>query len=277
LLAGVEAGGTKFICGWGTGPRDLVVSEPIPTTTPEETIARVVAWFGARRTRPRALGIAAFGPLDVARGRILKTTPKLAWRDCRLQERLAAALGVAAVADTDVNGAMLAESRWGAAMGLDPAVYITVGTGVGVGVMVNGAVVHGKLHTEAGHLLLPRLEGDAFAGGCPHHGACLEGLACGPAFAARLAAGQTEAEADRYVADALARGILNLTYTVSPHVVILGGGVMKRKGLLARVRRALVAHNRGYAPLPKLVRPGLGDRAGVLGAIALAGSLKQGR
>jgi fructokinase len=268
LFAGLEAGGTKFICATGTGPRDLRVSQPIPTTTPDQTLARVIDWFASRRVQPRALGIASFGPLDVARGRILPTTPKLPWRNCALQDRLSEALGIRATTDTDVNGAILAESRWGAAIGLDPAIYLTVGTGIGAGVMVNGNVVHGQLHTEAGHLLIPTA-GD-FPGVCPHHKNCLEGLASGPAFQARLAAGQSESEAQAAIADALALGIVNLTYTLSPRIVVLGGGVMKRRGLLAQVRQALASHNRKYAPVPRLVKPALGDNAGVLGAIALA-------
>ena len=254
----------------GTGPADLEVSRPIPTTTPGQTLAAVVEFFRGRRLR--SLGLASFGPLDPARGVIARNTPKAAWRGCHLQDRLAQALGVRVHTDTDVNGAALAEGRWGVAVGRDPFLYITVGTGIGVGGFVNGGLLHGQLHPEAGHLLLPRAVGDRFAGICPIHGDCLEGLACGPAMAARIQSGQGEAAAVAFAVDALAKGLLNLSYTLSPHLVILGGGVMKRPGLLASVRRQMVLQNRKYVVLPKLVRPKLGDRAGVLGALALAGA-----
>jgi len=269
IYAGVEAGGTKFICAVGTGPDGLKLSAPIPTTTPDETLARVADFF--RPHRVHALGIASFGPVDPVRGIITRTSPKLAWRGCQLQARLQKALGgVPASTDADVNGAALAESRWGAAGGLDPCVYVTIGTGIGAGALVNGSLLHGVLHPEAGHFRLKRAPGDLFPGVCPSHGDCWEGLACGPAFEARLAFGQTAEEAQRHLASAIAYGVMNLAYTLSPRVLILGGGVMKRPGLLAQVKAAVKQQNNRYAPMPRIVRPGLGDRAGVLGAIALA-------
>lgn len=231
---------------------------------------QVAAFFHGKRFR--SAGLATFGPVDPAKGVITNKTPKVAWRGCRLQDRLEQALGVSVRTDTDVNGAALAESRWGAAVGVDPFLYITVGTGIGVGVMVNGGLLHGMLHPEAGHLLLPRARGDAFIGCCPVHRDCLEGLACGPAIAARLQGGQTEEEAVRFAADALAKGLLSLSYAFSPQLLIVGGGVIKRKGLLAAVRLEMKRWNSDYVSLPNVVRPKLGDRAGVLGALALAGA-----
>lgn len=270
LFGGVEAGGTKFVCAVGTGPDDLTVSAPIPTTTPRETLPRVAAFFKGRRLR--SLGIASFGPVDPATGTIQRTTPKIAWRGFPMQRWLEEELGVRAITDTDVNGAALAEHRWGAARGVDPFLYLTVGTGIGGGGLVNGRMLHGLLHPEMGHVHVPRHPRDEFAGVCPSHGACLEGLACGPAIAARLTTQAPELVWD-CVADALAWGLLNLSYAFSPRLIVLGGGVMKQRGLLASVRSCLRAHGQRYAPLPRLARPALGDRAGAAGAIALAQSI----
>lgn len=264
---GIEAGGTKFICAVGTGPDEAEVSEPISTTVPGETIPRVIEWF---RSRPpvHAIGIGAFGPVDVRTGMILRTTPKIPWRGAKLQERISKALEVPVVTDTDVNAAAFGEFRWGAAQGCSQFLYLTVGTGIGGGGMANGELLHGLLHPEMGHLHLPRHPKDRFAGVCPAHGGdCMEGLICGPALAAREKRGQ---DADEFAAHYLALGLVNLNYAFSPEKIILGGGVMKRAGLLARVKRRLRELNRGYAPLAKIERPKLGDRAGVLGAIALA-------
>lgn len=267
MYGAIEAGGTKFYCAVGRGPEEIEVSEPIPTTTPEETIGRVMEFFRGRAAVER-IGIGAFGPVEIARGMILRTTPKRAWRGCRLGERIEEGLGVKVVTDTDVNVAALGEYRWGAAQGCDPFLYLTIGTGIGGGGLVNGGLLHGRLHPEMGHLHVPRHPRDRFAGVCPAHGGeCLEGLVSGPALAAREQRGQ---DATEYAAHYLALGLLNLSYAYSPRKIVLGGGVMKRAKLLGLVRAKLKLANKGYAPLPRIERAALGDRAGVLGGLCLA-------
>ena len=172
MFGAVEAGGTKFVCAVGTGSGDLLVGQPIPTTTPRETLAAVIAFF--RPYRLQAVGVGSFGPVDLAAGRITRTTPKLAWRGYGLRKALEDGLGVPAYLDTDVNAAAWGEYRYGDAP--DPFLYVTVGTGIGGGGVVNGKLLHGKLHPEMGHLLLPRASGDTFPGLCPAHRDCLEGL-----------------------------------------------------------------------------------------------------
>lgn len=258
LLGGIEAGGTKFICAIGSGPEDIEVCEPIATRSPEETMRDVVSFFAGRGiTR---IGIGSFGPVDLSRGAITQTTPKLDWRGVPIRSIVEKALDVEAVIDTDVNTAALAERYWGAAVGCDDFVYVTVGTGIGGGAMVNGRLVRGLHHTEMGHIRVPRVKGDRFAGVCPLHGDCLEGLASGPAIA----------KGARHTAEYLGWAMMNITGVLSPKLIILGGGVMKTPGLLGGVREHLKNELKGYVPMPKLVRPKLRDNAGVLGAIALA-------
>jgi fructokinase len=291
LLAGVEAGGTKFACAVGTGPDDLRAEARIPTTTPAETLARVAAFLrdAAREHGPvAALGVACFGPADVdpdspAWGRIT-STPKAGWRDTDVLGPLRAALpGLPAAFDTDVNGAALGEGRWGAAVGLRDFVYVTVGTGIGGGAVVDGRPVHGLLHPEMGHVPVARDPArDPFRGGCPFHGDCLEGLASGPAMEARWGRPPRELhghpEAWALEADYLAAGLASVVMVLSPRRVILGGGVMEATGLLDLVRPRLAARLNGYLRHPALrgdlrdflVAPALGARSGVLGAMAMA-------
>lgn len=253
-VGGIEAGGTKFICAVGSGPSDVEVSPPIPTRDPEATLRDVIAFFAGHKVK--RIGIGSFGPLDLRNGSISKTSPKLDWRGVPIRKILETRLGVKCAVDTDVNAAALAEHRWGAAQGIDDFAYITVGTGIGGGAMVGGKLVHGLLHPEMGHLRMP----PSVRGVCPSHEDCLEGYASGPAIA-KFGPERTA----RY----LALGIINIATVLSPKRVILGGGVMKTPGLLGAVRQELKKEI--YVPMPKLVRPKLGDRAGVLGAIALAG------
>ncbi len=250
---GIEAGGTKFVCAVGSGPEDVVVSDPIPTREPEETLRDVISFFAGHKLK--RVGIGSFGPIDRGRGRIAKTTPKLEWRGVPLGPVIEKALGVETIFDTDVNAAALAEHRWGAAREIDNFVYLTIGTGIGGGAMVRGKLLHGLHHPEMGHL---RMAGDGH-GVCPSHADCWEGYACGLAIAAR---------GGERTADYLAWGILNIAAVLSPELVILGGGVMKTPGLFAAVRDQV--KREPYLAVPRLVRPKLGDRAGVLGAIALA-------
>jgi fructokinase len=288
LVAGVELGGTKSVCSLATGVDD--VCEEIRIETGEagptlDQIARTLARWHA--TRPLAgLGIASFGPLNLdARqpgyGRI-GSTPKPGWSEVDLLAPLRA-LCVPVSLDTDVNGAALAERCWGAAQGLDHFVYVTVGTGIGVGTIVHGRPIRGAGHSEAGHLRVGRLVGDTWPGACPFHGDCVEGLASGPAIAARVGrSAQTLSQDDpawESVAAALAGLLHDLALTVAPERILVGGGVADGQAhLLPRIRRLLVRSLGGYAHAARIgsdvdryvCAPALGRRAGPLGAIALA-------
>jgi fructokinase len=276
-LGGIEAGGSKFVCAAGAGPHDADFAE-FPTTTPEETIAGVVEFFRAREP-VAAIGIASFGPIDPrpksATFGYITSTPKRAWRNFNLAGAVVDALGVPVAFDTDVNAAALAESRWGAARGLSSFVYITVGTGLGGGSIIDGRLLHGRLHVEMGHLRVPHdLARDPFPGNCPYHGDCLEGLAAGPAIEARwgqpghlLPDGHAAWELE---AGYLALGVVNWTCTLSPERVVLGGGVMRRQELFPKLRALVAALLNGYLEPPEIVAPELGARAGALGAMVLA-------
>ena len=289
MYAGIEAGGTKFVVAVGTGPEDL--SEPVsfPTTTPRQTLDRAIATIRelvAEDGRELgAIGVASFGPVDLHPTSptygYITTTPKPGWGGTDVVRPLAAALDVPVGFDTDVNGAALGESRWGATQDLDASVYVTVGTGIGGGAIVAGRRLHGLLHPEMGHLLVRRHPDDHFPGACPFHGDCLEGMACGPALAARWSRPATDLGPDEPAAVSLeahylAQLVVAVSLVVSPRRIVLGGGVLHLPGLLDGVRaetRRLLA---GYlAALDDdldryVVAPGLGDRAGVLGALALA-------
>jgi fructokinase len=285
ILGGIEAGGTKWVCALGTGPDELD-SVVFPTGAPDETIARAAEFLSRAGGALAAVGVGSFGPVDLRRdsptwGRIT-TTPKPGWRDVDLAPALEQALGVPVGFDTDVNAAALGEGRWGAARGLDTFCYVTVGTGIGGGVLANGRVVHGLLHPELGHIRVPHDRGrDPFAGICPYHGDCFEGLASGPALAARRPGLRHDAwpeEALELEAHYLALGLAALIGVLSPQRIVLGGGVMKQPTLIDRVRDRVRALGCGYFAAPELtdrideyiVQPGLGDRAGVLGAFELA-------
>lgn len=276
-FGGIEAGGTKFVCAVGSHPADLEAVE-FPTTTPQETIQKVVGFFQSRQPLD-ALGIGSFGPIDPnpksATFGYITSTPKLAWRNFDLAGSLRAALHVPVAFDTDVNAAALAESRWGAAQGLETFLYVTVGTGIGGGAMVNGQLLHGRQHPEMGHIRVPHeRERDPFPGNCPYHGDCLEGLIAAPAFEARW--GQAphllppgHAAWDLLV-HYLALGLANWISTLSPEKVILGGGIMQRMELFPQLRSRVGELLNRYIDPPDLVPPRLGARSGVLGAIALA-------
>jgi fructokinase len=278
---GVEAGGTKWVCGIGTGPDDLHALETFPTTTPAETLARAAAFFD-QNGGVSAIGVGSFGPIDLRAGRIT-TTPKPGWAGTDVVSVLHGALGVPVAFDTDVNAAALGEGRWGAAMGLDTFCYFTVGTGIGGGVIAGGRLVHGLIHPEVGHMLIPHDRArDPFGGSCPFHGDCFEGLAAGSAIEWRWGKPGEElggrSEVWELEAEYLALGVVNVICIVSPQRVILGGGVMKQPSLLPLVRARVRELLAGYIVAPELtdgldeyiVGPALGDRAGVLGAIELA-------
>ena len=291
LLGGIEAGGTKFVCGIGTGPADLEVFT-FPTSSPDDSIRRALAFFrGAAGPRLSSLGIASFGPIDPNRdssryGQIT-TTPKTAWRNFDIVGEVAKALPVPIAFETDVNAAALAEGEWGAARDVDDYVYITVGTGIGGGVVVNRRPVHGLLHPEIGHLHLAQREDDSFAGICPFHGNCLEGLASGPALAKRWGCPPESLPATHPAweleAQYLSMSVCTLVYTLCPRRVILGGGVMQQNALFPMIRRNVVRLLNGYIDTAEfhdaidsyIVSPRLGSHSGVLGAMLLGGQLLQ--
>jgi fructokinase len=271
VFGGIEAGRSKWECAVGNGPDDLRAVSTIPTSTPAETIGEAVAFF-EREGPVDALGIGSFGPVDLARG-VITTTPKPGWAHTEVAGELGRRLGVPVAFDTDVNAAALGEHRWGAAQGLDTFAYVTVGTGIGGGVLVDGVPVHGLQHPELGHVRIPHdRDEDPFPGLCPFHGDCWEGLAAGPALEARWGRPAHELEDDApwaLEARYLALGLLALTAVVSPRRIVLGGGVLNRAGLLERVQRQLDQLVNGYVAVPELVPPALGSRSGVLGALAL--------
>jgi fructokinase len=288
VFGGVEAGGTKFVCAIGTGPDDVRARAVIPTTAPGETMAAAVEFFASHAGVPvAAIGIASFGPIDLDPRSptfgCITTTPKRGWSDTDVVGPFRARLSVPVGFDTDVNGAAVAEHRWGAARGLGTVVYLTVGTGIGGGALVGGRPVHGLVHPEMGHVRVPRDPAvDPFPGACPFHGDCLEGLASGPAMEARWGARSETLAADHPAWDLEARylalGIVNVIAVLSPERVVLGGGVMRAAGLLPRIRRHVLDALAGYVRAPAIVDDidryivpaALGDRAGVLGALALA-------
>lgn len=288
IFGGIEGGGTKFVLLIGAGPDAILDELRIPTATPVETLGRAIEFF--REPRPgvhlAAVGVASFGPIDVDRTSptygYITTTPKPHWAHTDVVGLLGEALGVPVGWDTDVNGAALGEARWGAGRDADPLVYITVGTGIGGGAVVGGDPVHGLLHPEMGHLLLPALDGDTFPGICPYHGRCLEGLACGPALRQRVGRPAETLSPDDPVweieAHYLAAGLLSIVEILSPQRIVVGGGVAGTPGLLDRVRARMVQLNNGYIARPSLgeeidrfvLAPGLGNRSGALGALELA-------
>lgn len=289
LLGGIEAGGTKFLCGIARGDGHILEQARIPTAHPDETLAAVDAFF-ANAVRDHgplaALSIGSFGPLSLrptaADFGAITSTPKLAWQNVNLVRHFARTLDVAPTLDTDVNCAAVGERLFGSGRGLDTFCYVTIGTGIGVGLLVGGLPHGGANHPEAGHIRLPRAPGDTgFAGTCPFHGDCLEGLASGPAMQARwgipaerLPAGHAAWDlASDYIAGLCA----TLTYIVRPDRIILGGGVMDGPDMIARVRAALLVKLAGYDAsmaavdmATYLAPPTAGASAGLTGALALA-------
>jgi fructokinase len=290
LYGGIEAGGTKFVCLVGSGPGDVRERIQIPTTTPEHTLQETLDFFRAAETRAgklAAVGIASFGPVDLRPDSptygFITSTPKAGWANVDMLGAVRRALGVPAGFDTDVNAAALAEWRWGAAQGLDTFIYLTVGTGIGGGGMANGHLMRGLVHPEMGHVRIPHdWVADPFAGTCPFHGDCLEGLASGPAMQARWLQ-PAERLADDHPAWALearylALALVSYICTLSPERIVLGGGVLCRGTLFPRLRQQTLDLLGNYVRAPEIldridsyiVSPRLGANAGVLGALALA-------
>jgi len=283
MIAAMELGGTKTVVAIGESDGTLQEEYRFPTTSPEETLKNAAQWIKERGT-PSAIGIAAFGPVQVNPkaknwGDMLKT-PKPNWSGYSITSQLREAFPDAKLTlETDVNAACLAEARIGAAEGLDNVAYITIGTGIGAGLLCDGRLVHGALHPEFGHVLLPRKDGDDFKGNCPFHGACLEGMASGPAIQKRWGTAGGDLSPDHPAWDTeawyLAHGIQALLAIAPPERVVIGGGVSQAEGLHMKTEELLVKLANGYFPAlekkPYVVPPELGQEAGIRGALMLTG------
>lgn len=279
LFGTVELGGTKTDVAVGTSFGDLSEPHRIPTTGPEETLGEVIEYLSSRQVA--AVGVCSFGPLDLDRnGRRFGTmlsTPKPGWSGHPVLAALSAGLEVPIKIDTDVNGAALGEGRWGAARGMDNHAYVTVGTGIGAGVVVNGGTVTGPHHPETGHIAVRRREGDRHPGSCPYHGDCLEGMAAGPSLEARFGNPDTWAGSDAVldtVTHYVAQGMVALLYVACPERIVVGGGVSGLPGFHNRLRTRVVSLVADYPePIdPDLLisPPGLGRLSGLAGGLILA-------
>ncbi|WP_342048495.1 ROK family protein [Bacillus sp. OTU530] len=280
MLGAIEAGGTKFVCAVGDEKGNLSEWIQIPTTIPSETMAKVIAFF--KEYDLDAIGVGSFGPIDVNRESstygYITSTPKMAWRNFPFVQALKEAFPVPIGFNTDVNAAALAEVTYGAAKGLDSCLYITIGTGIGAGAVIQEKLLQGWSHPEMGHILVKRHPQDDYQGRCPYHSDCLEGLAAGPAIEERWndkginlveRMGVWDLEG-YYLAQALMQYILIL----SPKRIILGGGVMNQKQIFPSIYKYLQNFMNDYVSLPELteyiVSPGLGNAAGITGSLLLA-------
>ncbi|RPI29976.1 MAG: ROK family protein [Chloroflexota bacterium] len=286
---GIEAGGTKFVCAVCSGPDEWIAKTQFPTTTPDETFGRVIAFFQeqAQKVRIESIGIGGFGPLDLNPASptfgYITSTPKPGWSNTDFIGAIRRGLRIPVLIDTDVNAAALGEHRWGAAQDTRSFIYLTIGTGIGGGALVDGRLVHGLIHPEMGHMFIPHDRNiDPFDGSCPFHGDCFEGLASGPAIRKRMGMPAETLPANdpvwALVAGYLAYALSNLICILSPQRIVLGGGVMQQAQLFPMTRQRVVEILNSYVSSPAItqeidafiVPPALGSRAGVLGAIALA-------
>ncbi|GGF30482.1 fructokinase [Halobacillus andaensis] len=284
-IGAIEAGGTKFVCAVGNEEGNIFEKVVIPTEAPEITMPKVYDFFSDKGIEK--MGVGSFGPIDINEkggtyGQIQKT-PKIDWIDFPLAGDIEEKLGIPVVVDTDVNVAALSEARWGNATDVDTCLYITVGTGIGAGAIVNGGTLTGLSHPEMGHIAVRRHEQDTFAGTCPYHKDCLEGMAAGPAIEARWGKAGVELADDPIVwemeAYYLAQALVNYIYILSPERIIMGGGVMQQEQLFDLIRKNVVEMLNGYVSSPRLTKehindyivpPGLTNEAGVKGALGLA-------
>lgn len=283
LLGALEAGGTKMVLAIGNENGEILEQISIPTETPEITLPKIIDYFKEKEIK--ALGIGCFGPIDPDKASktygYITSTPKLAWIDCNIVGIIKESLGIPVGFDTDVNGSALGEATWGSTRGLGTSIYVTIGTGVGVGVYQNGGLLHGMLHPEAGHVPLGRHPEDFFEGVCPYHPNCLESLASGPSIEKRWGKKAYELEPSHkaweleayYIAQALVGYILLL----SPHRIVLGGGVMHQTQLFPLIREQVKAQLNGYLKTALLddmdsyiVPAALKDDQGIMGGLKLA-------
>ena len=281
-LGAIEAGGTKFVVAIGDENGNVLERDAFPTTSPEETVQNIFKFFDGKDIE--ALGLGCFGPIDPDLKSptygYITTTPKPGWTNYNIvgaiQEHYP---GLPIGFDTDVNGAALGEAYFGAAKGLDSALYLTIGTGIGGGAIVEGNLVHGLLHPEMGHMMLTVREDDQYAGKCPYHGTCFEGLAAGPSLEARTGIRGELIEQNSEVWDVqayyIAQAAVQATVLYRPEVIVFGGGVMGQEHMLRRVREKFTALLNGYLPVPDvteyIVTPAVsGNGSATLGNFALA-------
>ncbi len=297
LFAGIEAGGTKFVCALGNGKGELFERITLPTTTPEETLPKIIDFFKQHNSQEqlKAIGIGCFGPIDTNPASptygYITSTPKTAWINCNIVDTFKKAFSAPVGFETDVAAAALGEYRWGAGQDLKHVIYMTVGTGIGAASVINGHLLPGLGTQEMGHMLIPHDHKlDPFVGTCPYHHDCLEGLACGGAIKERwqvtsaldLPASHPAWDLE---ADYLAMALMNYVLALSPEKIIMGGGVMKQMHLFPKIRKKLLQKLNGYISDRALINsiddfvvpPGLSERAGVVGAIALAQQTYQQR
>lgn len=282
-IGAIEAGGTKFVCGIGNEQGTILDQVSFPTEHPDVTLPRIIDYFQDKQVA--AMGVGSFGPIDLRKDSptygYVTTTPKPGWGSFDMLGTLKKAFDVPYGWDTDVNGAAYGEVRWGVAQGLSSCLYITVGTGIGIGVYSEERMVHGLVHPEGGHMLTRRHPEDTYAGFCPYHGDCLEGMAAGPALAGRWGVKGHELSIDHqaweFEAFYLGQAIANAVLLMSPERIILGGGVMQQPHLLPLIREQVQRNLNGYVQASAvldqideyIVPPGLGTQAGLKGALAL--------
>lgn len=283
IYGALEAGGTKMVVAIGDENGHIIEQASIPTTVPEETIPKIIEYFKDRDIA--AIGIACFGPIDLDPESetygYITSTPKTAWKNVNIAGMIKEALNVPVGFDTDVNGSLLGEVTWGCAGGLGDVIYLTIGTGIGGGVMCGGKLLHGMLHPELGHIRMGIRPQDPGRSVCPFHDDCFEGLASGPSIEARWGKKAYELADDTKVweleADYIATALVNYCMTLSPKKIILGGGVMHQTQLFPMIREKFKDKMAGYIITKELedldsyiVPAGLNDDQGIMGAIKLA-------
>lgn len=283
LLGALEAGGTKMVCAIGDETGKIIDRISLPTETPETTMPKMIEYF--KQYKLDALGIGTFGPADLnpksATYGHITTTPKLAWKDYDIMGEFKKALNIPVGFDTDVNAAALGEAAYGCMQDVDNGIYITIGTGVGVGVMVNRELLHGMQHPEGGHILIAKNPNDTYEGRCPFHSSCLESLAAGPAIEGRYGKKAIELadipEVWELEAEYIAKALVNYIMILSPERIVLGGGVMHQEQLFPLIRKKTLELLNGYLSTKQLddidtyiVAPSLNDNQGIMGCIKLA-------
>lgn len=281
-LGALEAGGTKMVCAIGDETGKIFEQISFPTKTPEDTVPAMIEYF--RKADVEALGIGCFGPIDPDKKSktygYITSTPKLAWADYDMAGTFERALGIPVGFDTDVNGSVLGEVTFGQAKGKSCVIYITIGTGVGAGIYIEGRLLHGMLHPEAGHVMVNRREDDKYEGKCPYHKACLEGMAAGPALEARWGEKAVNLKDRKEVWDLeayyIAQALTGYILTLSPEMIILGGGVMHQEQLFPLIRNYVKEMLNGYIKTEELkdmehyiVPASLNDDQGIMGALEL--------
>lgn len=281
-LGALEAGGTKMVCAIGDETGKIFEQISLPTKTPEETVPAMIEYF--QKAKVDALGIGCFGPIDPDKRSktygYITSTPKLAWANYDIVGAFEKALGIPVGFDTDVNGSVLGEATFGQAKGKSSVIYITIGTGVGVGVYIEGKLLHGMLHPEAGHVMIQRRGDDTYEGKCPYHKACLEGMAAGPAVEERWGEKAVSLKDRKEVWDLeayyIAQALTGYILTLSPEMIILGGGIMHQEQLFPLIRSYVTEMLNGYIQTDELkdidhyiVPASLNDDQGIMGALEL--------